>query len=425
MLYDSADDLELFVMSHRERSIVTVVFFTALSSKLLSSIRPLGDVVVIFRFVVQQSHYPLGVAACITVLNLLQPLLTVVLSVAFSLLLSGGLVDVILNFLAFEFLATLDELLIKELISLFFNSHAVELELQIPNAMKSQLPSSSERRDLQSSELSNADKWGLLMDVVSGFVCSSIKLKKGIPDPPPSYWKKPRLHPQYIPFLNCGRWMQLKPKQKTSLLDAQLNTDAKKAMERYVLCDLYTELKGSSWSRFSGWLEDDNSINRDWDGGGWDGVCLSGGYGTCGRQDDEDDDDDDGYNYEDDLALVEASLELNKDSLITNASDIDGINNNNNIPFNQQERDSLAETLCNGDFNPLIITKQNEHLPCKKESKRQSVGEKRKSEIMGQSTFQGVDGNHSSFNLKIIFEPNKTGFEEAKNFNPSKGNLLI
>jgi len=43
-----------------------------------------------------------------------------------------------------------------------------------------------------------------------------------------------------------------------------------------------------------------------------------------------------------------------------------------------------------------------------------------KSEIMGHHRFQGVDGTHCFFNLKVIFEPCQTGFEESKGFEASK-----
>lgn len=47
-----------------------------------------------------------------------------------------------------------------------------------------------------------------------------------------------------------------------------------------------------------------------------------------------------------------------------------------------------------------------------------------RSEIMGQRKFQGVDGTHCYFNLKVIFEPFKTGFEESKDLQHSKGTIL-
>jgi hypothetical protein len=57
--------------------------------------------------------------------------------------------------------------------------------------------------------------------------------------------------------------------------------------------------------------------------------------------------------------------------------------------------------------------------------KRQSVGERRRSEIIGQHRFEGVDGMHCYFNLKVIFEPYKTGFEESKEFKHNKGELRV
>lgn len=43
---------------------------------------------------------------------------------------------------------------------------------------------------------------------------------------------------------------------------------------------------------------------------------------------------------------------------------------------------------------------------------------------MGQHHFQGVDGVHCFFNLKVIFEPNRTGFEETKDFSHPKGSII-
>lgn len=43
---------------------------------------------------------------------------------------------------------------------------------------------------------------------------------------------------------------------------------------------------------------------------------------------------------------------------------------------------------------------------------------------MGQQHFQGADGLHSFFNLKVIFEPNRTGFEESKEFHHPKGSII-
>jgi serine/threonine protein kinase len=43
---------------------------------------------------------------------------------------------------------------------------------------------------------------------------------------------------------------------------------------------------------------------------------------------------------------------------------------------------------------------------------------------MGQHRFLGVDGMHCFFNLKIIFEPYKTGFEESKDLKHPKGTIL-
>jgi hypothetical protein len=45
-------------------------------------------------------------------------------------------------------------------------------------------------------------------------------------------------------------------------------------------------------------------------------------------------------------------------------------------------------------------------------------------DILGQSHLRGVDGSvHAYFNLKVIFEPNTTGFED-KEFTPPKGSII-
>jgi serine/threonine protein kinase len=43
---------------------------------------------------------------------------------------------------------------------------------------------------------------------------------------------------------------------------------------------------------------------------------------------------------------------------------------------------------------------------------------------MGQHRFQGTDGTHCFFNLKVIFEPYKTGFEESKDLKHPPGTII-
>lgn len=43
---------------------------------------------------------------------------------------------------------------------------------------------------------------------------------------------------------------------------------------------------------------------------------------------------------------------------------------------------------------------------------------------MGRRSYQGHDGEHSVFNLKVIFDPFKTGFEESKHFVAKKGDII-
>jgi serine/threonine protein kinase len=52
------------------------------------------------------------------------------------------------------------------------------------------------------------------------------------------------------------------------------------------------------------------------------------------------------------------------------------------------------------------------------------VSDRRREEIMGQQSFHGADGLQSFFNLKVIFEPNRTGFEESKDFQHPKGSII-
>ena len=73
---------------------------------------------------------------------------------------------------------------------------------------------------------------------------------------------------------------------------------------------------------------------------------------------------------------------------------------------------------------PFDTTKPVSAPAAAPQNRRQSVGEQRRTEIMGQKKFQGVDGTHCYFNLKVIFEPYKTGFEENKDLQHNKGTIL-
>lgn len=57
-------------------------------------------------------------------------------------------------------------------------------------------------------------------------------------------------------------------------------------------------------------------------------------------------------------------------------------------------------------------------------NRRNSITERRRSEIMGQHRYQGADGVHCFFNLKVIFEPYKTGFEESKDLKHPPGTII-
>lgn len=60
----------------------------------------------------------------------------------------------------------------------------------------------------------------------------------------------------------------------------------------------------------------------------------------------------------------------------------------------------------------------------KYQSSLESIIDKTSASIIGQEHLRGVDGSmHSYFNLKVIFEPNSTGFEDRE-FNPPKGSII-
>ena len=44
--------------------------------------------------------------------------------------------------------------------------------------------------------------------------------------------------------------------------------------------------------------------------------------------------------------------------------------------------------------------------------------------MMGQNSFRGCDGDHCIFNLKVIFDPYRTGFEDSKHFVARKGEVI-
>ena len=55
---------------------------------------------------------------------------------------------------------------------------------------------------------------------------------------------------------------------------------------------------------------------------------------------------------------------------------------------------------------------------------RMTAQSRRVSEIMGQKKIRGVDGEHCYFDLKVIFNPYRTGFEDDKHFNPPPGTII-
>jgi hypothetical protein len=82
--------------------------------------------------------------------------------------------------------------------------------------------------------------------------------------------------------------------------------------------------------------------------------------------------------------------------------------------WDQVDKDQKARAggLADGDFG-------------QQRSRRMSQSELRRAEIMGQNRFTGADGKEQAyFQLKVIFEPFRTGFEESKHFNPPKGTII-
>eukprot|EP01035_Chromulina_nebulosa_P023243 gene23243-30127_t len=88
----------------------------------------------------------------------------------------------------------------------------------------------------------------------------------------------------------------------------------------------------------------------------------------------------------------------------------------------------ITDEDASGVFPPLppFASSLPYEVPMKahRAEKRQSVGDRRRSEIIGQQKFQGADGTHCFFNLKVIFEPYKTGFEETKDLQHPKGTII-
>ena len=96
--------------------------------------------------------------------------------------------------------------------------------------------------------------------------------------------------------------------------------------------------------------------------------------------------------------------------------------------YEKQETEQIIDNsaahvklFTNGEFGaplPPNVTEEvnDEFLPpvppvedSNPQTKRESAGNRRRSEIMGQQKFVGADGTHCFFNLKVIFEPYRTG----------------
>lgn len=108
---------------------------------------------------------------------------------------------------------------------------------------------------------------------------------------------------------------------------------------------------------------------------------------------------DDDENDEDDLAAVERELGIDSCNSIADLPPI--------------EVDEVKSY-------PLPITPPRDEAPVLGKGHMS----RRVSEIMGQKKIRGVDGEHCFFDLKVIFDPYRTGFEEDKNFNPPPGTII-
>lgn len=81
--------------------------------------------------------------------------------------------------------------------------------------------------------------------------------------------------------------------------------------------------------------------------------------------------------------------------------------------------------LRNSIVSSSVEPKRPSMISSEFQNKRQSIGERRRSEIIGQHHFQGVDNKlHSFFNLQIIFEPYKTGFEATKDLEVTRHSII-
>ena len=99
-----------------------------------------------------------------------------------------------------------------------------------------------------------------------------------------------------------------------------------------------------------------------------------------------------------------------------------------------QKATEMAKELAAGAFtaNASEARKQaasrhrrKAELAAATKNRRQSTSDRRRTEIMGQEKFVGADGIvHSYFNLKVVFEPNRTGFESTKDMVVSKGTIV-
>ena len=119
------------------------------------------------------------------------------------------------------------------------------------------------------------------------------------------------------------------------------------------------------------------------------------------------------YNEEDDIAAVEKELGIPVEKSLQN--DQNDCKSESDISAINIEGTSVAS------LSPPATHSMTT-------SNKFSIGKgrvsRRISEIMGQKKLRGVDGEHCFFDLKVIFDPFRTGFEESKNFNPPPGTII-
>jgi serine/threonine protein kinase len=125
--------------------------------------------------------------------------------------------------------------------------------------------------------------------------------------------------------------------------------------------------------------------------------------------------------------VSEAAAHLAEDSLVVNA-DLDALDHFPIPPSSSSSNVRLPPPTAESSSSYVPIHKDPfavfDTTAMSVANRRNSITERRRSEIMGQHRFQGADGTHCFFNLKVIFEPYKTGFEESKDLKHPPGTII-